>query len=280
MPIPPFPSAQLEVLEKNEAFEEFDGVFQFAGTLVVYRLNTDLYHATLKARCSPFTNVNIEDLRDIVQIPVSAYSPPYSSDFTRAPEPLPKDAFVKRPRLISYDRIIKGAQPNSIAESILAEAKVCETLMRHPHPNLATYIGCQVSGDRITGLCFVKYPQTLMKAVNPRGFMKRQLKSKRETTKDFSGILAGVESGIRHLHCLGLVHNDINPSNIMIDGVKSIVIDFGSCRPIGESLEGVGRTYEWYDEKVQQSVPENDFSALEEIRIWLGDGSQAFQFDE
>jgi hypothetical protein len=29
--------------------------------------------------------------------------------------------------------------------------------------------------------------------------------------KDYSHVLAGVESGIKHVHPLGLVHNDINP---------------------------------------------------------------------
>ena len=50
--------------------------------------------------------------------------------------------------------------------------------------------------------------------------------------------LERVESGIRHLHSLGLIHNDINPSNIMLDG-EIPIIDFGSCQREGESLEGI-----------------------------------------
>lgn len=120
-----------------------------------------------------------------------------------------------------------------------------------------------------------------MQRVNPGSFMKRESRSARDETKDYSGVLEGVERGIRHLHSLRVVHNDINPSNIMLDDADvAIIIDFESCRRVGENLEGVGRTYEWYDEKIQQSLPKNDLDALEEIHIWLGDDLNVFQFDE
>jgi tRNA A-37 threonylcarbamoyl transferase component Bud32 len=77
-----------------------------------------------------------------------------------------------------------------------------------------------------------------------------------------------------------LVHNDINPSNIMLDGDEGIIIDFGSCRRVGESVEDAGRTYEWYDESVETARPQNDLDALEEIRMWLGDVCTPFRFDE
>jgi len=90
-----------------------------------------------------------------------------------------------------------------------------------------------------------------------------------------------VESGIRHLHSLGLIRNDINPSNIILgDEDIPIIIDFGSCRREGESLNGVRRIYEWHDEKASRSLPKNDHDALEEIRIWLGDSPKDFQFSE
>lgn len=93
-------------------------------------------------------------------------------------------------------------------------------------------------------------------------------------------MLAGVERGVRHLHGLGWAHNDINPSNIMLDGDEGVVIDLGSCTRVGESLRGVGRTYEWYDDKVEAAVPQNDLDALDEIRTWLGEGAKPFRFAE
>lgn len=103
--------------------------------------------------------------------------------------------------------------------------------------------------------------------------------------KNCDGCLHGVEMGIRYLHSLGLIYNDINPSNIMIDEDTnkdtSIIIDFDSCRPVGESLEVVGRTFEWYDESVQLSLPSNDLNALYEIREWLSDNIiKSFKFKD
>ncbi|OQE13352.1 hypothetical protein PENFLA_c049G09928 [Penicillium flavigenum] len=279
MPTPPIPNQQLEILEKCESYEDSDEGYQFAGTLVLYRLNGLLYHGRLKCRYSSPSDINAEDIMNVKQIPTSAYNPNFSIEFTLAPETLLNGSYIKKPRLLSYDRVSEGPQPNSIAEDFLKEARVCEVLMQHPHPNIATYLGCQVSDGRITGLCLEKYPRTLMKEVNPGAHSKRKLRNTREVSEDYSRVLMDVESGLHHLHALGLVHNDLNPSNIMVADDRAVIIDFGSCRKIGESLEDVGRTYEWYDEKIQQSLPENDLTALEEIRIWLGLSSRDFQFD-
>ncbi|KAL2128420.1 hypothetical protein VTI74DRAFT_9206 [Chaetomium olivicolor] len=279
-PHPPSPTEHIDVLEMNEAFEEVDGSFMFTGTLIVYKTGGDLHHAVSEARYSSPSEVKLEHLNNDVLIPVSAYSPLFPSSFTRAPDPPPQNCYIKKPRLISYDRIRQGSQPNHIAESVLLEAAACEFLKQHPHPNIATYLGCQVSDGRITGLCFVGYHRTLMQEVNPGGLMKRTFRSNSQRSKDYSSVLAGIESGIKHLHALGLVHNDINPSNIMLNGDGAVIIDFGSCRWVGESLEGAGRTYEWYDEQVKTASPQNDLDALEEIRIWLGDDSKPFQFVE
>jgi serine/threonine protein kinase len=277
MSTPPIANQQLKVLEKNEVYEDSDEGFHFAATLVVYQLNGHLYHAKLKSRHS--TNINPEDLENITRIPFSAYNPEFSSEFTPVPKTLPDGLYVKKPFSINWDRISQGPRPNMIAEDVLKEARIYELLLQSPHPNIATYLGCQVDDGTITGLCLKKYSHTLMKEVNPRALTKTALRSTLKPGKDYSSILADIENGIRHLHTLGLVHNDINPSNIMLDDDRAIIIDFGSCRNSRESLEDVGRTYGWYDGKVQQSLPENDLAALEEIRIWIGASSEPFQFE-
>ena len=112
--------------------------------------------------------------------------------------------------------------------------------------------------------------------------MKRRFHYDNGALEDVESCLNGVEEGIRHLHSLRLVHNDINPANIMLaDNATPVIIDFGSCRANGQSLQGVGRTYEWYDRSVQQSIPENDWDALDEIREWLsGRDNRAFKYKE
>jgi serine/threonine protein kinase len=270
----------LDILEINEAYEEVNGVFQSI-TLVVYRDGNNTYHATSKARVSVPPKLNINDLTNKILIPAAAYRPPFPSNFTCAPNPLPSDTYVKRPSLISYDRVCQGPQPARIANDLLAEVRICELMKQNPHPNIARYLGCQVTEEKIDGICFPRYGQTLMQAVNPRSFMKRKLSETRQGLGEYSPMLEYLEDGVKHLHSLGLVHNDINPSNIMIDGKWPVIIDFGSCRHVGESLDDVGRTYEWFDETVQTSLFKNDLDALHEIRIWLRGGQpDEFQFAE
>ncbi|KAK0706180.1 hypothetical protein B0T26DRAFT_755705 [Lasiosphaeria miniovina] len=159
----------------------------------------------------------------------------------RAPDPLPQNCHIKKPRLIWYDRIRQGTQLNAIVEAVLLQAAVCELLVKHPHPNIAAYLGCQVSQGRITGLCFAAYQCTLMPQVN------RAPAS----------------------------------SDVMLDGRgEAVIIDFGSCKRVGESLEGASRTYERYDERVGTARLQNDLDALAEMRTRLGDGARPFLFGE
>ena len=53
--------------------------------------------------------------------------------------------------------------------------------------------------------------------------IERQAKSKDERKPALSEIekrrliVQGIRDGVAHLHPLGLVHNDLNPSNVMVD---------------------------------------------------------------
>lgn len=237
-------ATRLEVLGTSEAYEEYGGEYKFAATLVVYRDGGGVYHASSKARGTASPELIMELVTSKTPIPTAAYRPRFPSTFTRAPDPLPRETYVKRPSLMSYDRVRKGALPNSIADGLLLEAQVYELLRRNPHPNIAGYLGCRTLGDDIDGLCLPRYGTTLMQAVNPRSFMKRKLGATRQGLGlgDYGHMLDGIESGLKHLHSLGLVHNDVNPSNIMSDGDDWVLIDFGSCRRVGESLDHVGRT--------------------------------------
>ncbi len=110
--------------------------------------------------------------------------------------------------------------------------------------------------------------------------MKRTLRPDYQRSKDYSGVLTGIETGVSHLHGLGLVHDDINPGNTMMNDGKVAIIDFSSCGRVGESLESAGHTYERDDEQVETALPQNDLDALEKIQTWLADDSRPFQFDE
>lgn len=64
------------------------------------------------------------------------------------------------------------------------------------------------------------------------------------------------------------------------EGDTPIIIDFGSCRANGESLEGVGRTYEWYDHEVKTASASNDLDALAKMEAWMFGKVDDFKFAE
>ena len=81
-------------------------------------------------------------------------------------------------------------------------------------------------------------------------------------------ILQGIQEGIRHLHSLGLIHCDINPANIVMDGDTPVIVDFDSCRRNGEKLVK-GGTLGWTREDFEFARPENDEYGLSKIRDFL-----------
>jgi Protein kinase domain len=258
---------QPEVLGVTEVFTETDGDWGYDYTAVLYRVGAAFYRGQSRERCEK-ENVHLEDIYESTPIPLAQLYPIFPQHFTRAPEPLPPNSHVKKPRLISYD----PSHPTELPDGIFHEATIWETLVQSPHPNIIKYYGCQVEDGRITGLCFAKQHDSLMSRVNPGCHGKRLFPSHERPLKDIKAFLEGIEKGLKHIHVLGLVHNDINPANIMFatkDDEIPIIIDFDTCWPIGHSMQGVPRTPEWHDENALISLPQNDLDALHEIAEWL-----------
>ncbi|KAG8674185.1 hypothetical protein FPOAC2_00170 [Fusarium poae] len=195
----------------------------------------------------------IESIKAI-PIPVENICPRFTSSLTAAPERImDNNCFFKYARL---DR--KAAEPNNrIKQIVLMEAKACEVLMKHPHPNVAKYWGCYVVDGRIRALCYQKYIMTLKQ------------RKKTGIPLNVPKCLRGIRDGICHMHSLGLIHNDINPNNIMIDEFDNpVIIDFDSCTCQGEKVVK-GWTRNWCMEGAELSSPENDFYGLRKIEEYL-----------
>lgn len=76
--------------------------------------------------------------------------------------------------------------------------------------------------------------------------------------------------GIRHLHSLGLVHNDINPRNIMVDDSdRAVIIDFDTCYHQGQKLGPKAGTWGWFMEGVEYASVDNDFFGLSKLREYM-----------
>jgi serine/threonine protein kinase len=248
-------------------------------TIVVFKQNDQIYTARLNGRCTSKTDISPENLTDTVKLDISAFQPLYSNKYTRA-QPTGQH-FVKRPNLLSYYPCNQTSKTR-IAEEVLQEVHICEILRLQPHSNIAEYIGCEVNDGKISGICFKQYRESLQQKLNPRHLNKRAFARSACLNEDWcSCVIEGIKNGLKHLHSLGLVHNDITPSNIMLDERDTaIIIDFGSCRRIRENLQGVGRTYEWYDDGVQVASPSNDLDALAEMRAWMFGQEDEFKFVE
>lgn len=266
----------MEVLNALQCFEAVDGGLKFIHTRVLFRQNGITFCAK-----SPYRKIGPEicasQLEGIEAIPAEAYRPLVPCDCTIASDP--SDCYVKQPNLMSF------GGGTDLANLVLQELATCEVIRRHPHPNIATYYGCLVSNGRVTGLCFKRYPENLLDKLNP-GYLNKSAfilsKDRAVARKMAMRYLPGIEEGIRQLHALGFVHNDLNPANVMIteDDIP-VIVDFDSSSAPGTALDKAKRTYAWFDPAVRVSRESNDLNALAELRVWLsGSSPEEFQFKE
>ncbi|OQD81982.1 hypothetical protein PENANT_c024G02841 [Penicillium antarcticum] len=269
----------MEILECSEDFGGPMAGLTFQRTTVVYSVNGAIYRAYSRKRYAEAQNIQIGDLYGTNRIQSALVFPEFQDSFTKVEEPGPHHSrwFLKKPSLSPYT----PRYPTLIKETWIEEVKACEILKESPHPNVAQYHGCAVLEDgTIRGIYFTSYDETLMERVNP--LRRNKLDSAYERRGADQGQVESwvekIERGIRHLHGLGIVHNDLNPSNIMFHGDNPVIIDFDSSRPMGHDLSLVKRTDEWHDGKVTEALPSNDLDALEEIKSWLLGDVHRFRF--
>lgn len=247
----------MKVYQRAEVFvERDDGKLEFYHTkLILLASSHNFFYTVTKERASESSSL---DLDKLTKMPILAHEiwPPFPSTFTRAPDILPPNTYVKEPNLIRYGD--STTLSGMISGQILHQVSVCEMLKRRPHPNIARYLGCIVEDGRIKGICFEKYDLDLDERMKSAVPLDKHL------------CLRAIEGGIRHMHSLGLIHNDINPHNIMFNEPdQPIIVDFQTCRDTGQALSPKADTYGWSMEGVSHAVPENDFARLTRIRDYL-----------
>lgn len=193
--------------------------------------------------------MSIEDVNNYLErIPGQAIYPETSSRITVVFNPAAIDGYIKRPKLTNF----KAEDAGLLHQLLLKEADAFELLRQHPHPNLVRYHGCLVKRGRIMGLVLHRCSTTL---------------EKRMKEGDITHF--NKESWAKHLHTLGLAHNDLNPANIMLDEHdNATVIDLGSCKRFGEQLL-TASTDGWVDEYFSTSEQRHDEAALKKIQAWL-----------
>jgi hypothetical protein len=249
---------RLEAVEKSDGFIEKDGGFVYDHTRIILRQGKQYFSAKVEDRSFQPTDLNTASL-DITPIPSEHFCPKIEHNITEVLDVRPH-THIKRPSLLYWEP--SATNPATIAEIVLQEAEVCEVLKRNPHPNIAQYYGCLVEAERIIGLCFVKYNSTISKRLIGSSLAERE------------ACMEGIERGVFHLHQLGLIQNDLNQSNIMMDGDVPVIIDFDSCRRKGERLGYKAGTDNWELKGAEFAEPENDLYSLAKIRdfLWIPRG--------
>lgn len=69
--------------------------------------------------------------------------------------------------------------------------------------------------------------------------------------------MAALVSAIEYLHRIGMAHNDINPTKIMVNesGIP-VLVDFDSCKELGKPLTFSQGTPGWIDEEADYTFSE------------------------
>lgn len=230
--------------------------------VIVWKESDNYYQSKHAAKAEPF-DLDSLPASESIRIPMHIFKGRWHPSLTELPPVAPADSFLKRPCIFLPEHCNadkpEGDGFRTPGDDLIKEAKVYEMLKQHPHPNICVYYGCVRDGDYITAICLKKYGRNLMEAV-----------WKKDPTLDPAAILDGISNGLTFLcETLGLVHNDINPANIMLDdaGVP-IIIDFDSCLPIGEEIGMCckGGTIDWMVELMPTiALPENDIYGLTQI---------------
>lgn len=268
----------MHILEYSEEFGGSADNFAFQKTIIVYEMSGSIYRAYSRKRYASKDDIMFGDMFSTNKIQGALIFPEFSDQFTKAERPSNSSTwYLKKPSLSPYS----PQYPALIRETWIEEVKTCELLKKTPHPNIAQYHGCAVAdGGSIQGIYFTKYDQTLMDRVNPQRCNKIEFAHKRREAdrKEVDRWLEDIAQGLRHLHALGIVHNDINPCNIMFQGDSPVIIDFDSARPQGHDLSLVKRTHGWHNQKAKVALPINDLAALREIEFWLLGQIGQFQF--
>ncbi|KAH7087520.1 kinase-like domain-containing protein [Paraphoma chrysanthemicola] len=145
----------------------------------------------------------------------------------------------------------------------LCDIQTCELLRRNPHPNICSYRGINLDGENgIIGLVFDRHDVDLRALV------------KSGQPFDAAACMRDVENAVRHLHSLGLIHYDLNPTNVLYDAKagRFVLGDLDASQQIGMQVR-YKRGMEGFCPPMKRSTdiacPSMDWYGLEVLKFWL-----------
>ena len=143
------------------------------------------------------------------------------------------------------------------ARTLYDEHNLLHMIRDNPHPNLARFHGCVASNGYIQGLCSERYKMTLRSAMDEK------------VALEIPAFTRQLWRAVFHLHDMGVIHNDLNPNNIMLnEHNEAIIIDFDSSDMEDELMKEKGGTPNWSDGWRVCSA-RNDYLAMYRIIRYL-----------
>lgn len=254
----------------NEAFHIQSGKFLYTSFFLISD-NEEFYVGKLPIRRSEVTPeqcmsalFRVPDEEICPKMPSSPSEPFLTFNPTSGDSP---DLYIKRPGIRHY---IEYKELNSTCATILPallldEARALQHIYQYPpHPNIVKYYGCRVQRNFITGLVFDKYEHDL----------DQHIEAGKMVATDKKPFLAALLSAVKYLHSIGMAHNDINPSNIMVnESGMPVLIDFDSCKPLGKPLTFSRGTPGWTEEDISAdylfSKASHDLYGVAKISDWF-----------
>jgi serine/threonine protein kinase len=209
---------ELPEIEKLMNVDEH--IARFISHYVFWKNGGDVFHAQYPYNGrSAAINAALDDLEGQLVSESDVYGR-WRDGLTEAPSSLVPASYIIRLVFMEYKPGV------SISRAFSSEVEFLETLSKHPHPNVCVYYGCIRRESYMEGICLQKYECDVSQVLkdldrcaclscnpnDPNEFLNRIPKLNHEH------ILAGILSSLGHIHALGLVHNNINPRNIVMDG--------------------------------------------------------------
>ncbi|KIK11613.1 hypothetical protein PISMIDRAFT_478895 [Pisolithus microcarpus 441] len=279
------------------ALQLYDDQMEAVAVAASWRENGRFYWSRLPGNTSDLSNPNLDDAEHN-EIPCpEEFLGKWDEKMLEAPNPSPVECYIKKPQIWKYAmdavaaelaeeaRAVNSAGPHKvfdpaqtkddIVSAFQRDAIMYETLRSFPHDNIARYYGCVRQGDHhFSGICLKRYDRTLcddMLIDHNEG----KLDAERITE-----IIQGVRAGLEHLHSLGYAHNDVTPTNIMIDDDgHPVLIDFESCGKLGEVIDAKSRAETpgyFITPKPERFEAVNDFRMLDIIEDEMRGGKPPF----
>lgn len=232
-------------------------------SFALFDSNESLYYGMVESPKSEITFEQVTStLKSVPDEEIFTRWPASGIELMQAPATLIENFYIKRPNPEMYKVMKEHDALSQLSASLLAEAKVLESLSQHPHPNIIRYYGCRVLRGYFIGLVIEKHPHDLY------SYLKNRV-----GTIDKRRFIPALESSLRHLHVHGLAHNDLTPRNILVSKQgMPVLTDFAGCQAIGTYLKHVRGTPGWIDGEIKDhntSSKEHDVSALTRISKWL-----------